>query len=281
MTHFRVLYIGQDPDADFAPFSEVDENTYRPVDRTKELRADYKQYGKEYRKKGYKNMVEFACHWFGEMLLLDKAVLNEPMLKAKIARCNANKDRYVLANGSRLIKVVDFYNPDCKYDYYSLEENITSKFDHKALIAEAEERRRDYHRKAVEVLGHIPKFTSFDEIADEEEKNGAEDRIEAYQRAGDRYHEQPDVKALEDADLYADETARCSEEEYVAKASLPFCAIVTDKGWFEQERTGWWGSSGPKQMTDEEWRALQMKVIEDALKDRDEFTEVWVCDCHI
>ena len=284
MTHFRVLYIGQDPDADFAPYNEQDEEYFAPRNETKSVRADYKKYGKEYRKKGCRNAVEFAKMWLSIDTVLDKSVLSPEALGIKEARLNGRKERYIVSNGNRLVKVVTFSNPNGNYDYYGLEHNLTETFDYDALIKEAEEKRRKYHQSAVRVLGHIPSFKTVDDIVAElggDAEMEYEDRIALYQKAGDLYWEQDDVKKLYDAGIGVRDKARTSEEDYVAGATLPFCAIVTDEGWFEQARTGWWGMSGPDTMTDKEWREVERKAVQNALRDRDEFTEVWECDCHI
>ena len=283
MTHFRVLYIGQDPDADFAPFNEQEEEYYTAVDKTKSLRADYKTYGKEYRKNGRaKNAVQFAKLWYGIDTVVDKAETDPALVDSILAKHNANKTRHIVANGSRLVKVVDFYNVNGKFDYYNLCENITETFDYESLLKQKEDERREYHRKAVEVLGHIPNFKSFDDILRENyAENNVDVNDEKFLQISDTYWEQPDVKALQQAGVSIYEGARCSEEEFVGNAFLPFDAVVTDKGWFEQVEIGWWATEiGPK-MTGKDWRELQLKVIKDALKDKDEFTEVWICDCHI
>lgn len=280
MTHFRTLYIGHDSEEDFAPYGEQDGRYFRPVDRTKDLRADYKKYGKEYRKNGKaKNIVKFAQIWYGIDTVVDKASLAPALFASLVNKLNALHKRHIIANGTRLVKVTDYYNPDAKYDYYSKEENITADFKPEEMLEKARENRRNFYRKVVGILGHQPQFTSFEEVMEQVEEEQGGRKEDYFDKVGDRYWEQPDLKVLDDNGIRVDADIRCSEEEYVAKASLPFCAIVTDKGWFEEARTGMWGTTIGPVMDGKDWAELQMLVIKDALQNPR--NKVWLCDCHI
>ena len=280
MSHFRTLYIGTDYEEDFAPYSEQDENFYTPQDRTKSVREDYKKYGPEYRKNGKaKNAVEFAMMWLGIDTLIDKATLLPEQVETKVNVYNAKKQRHVIANGNRLVKVVDFYNSNAKYDYYSMEKDLTGTFNPKEMLEKNREYNRNFYRKVVGILGHQPQFTSFEELMKQVEEEQGGRGEDFFNKVGDLYWEQPDIKVLDENGIRVDADIRCTEEEYVKKACLPFFAIVTSEGWFEQVQCGWWGTTVGEEMPSEKWSELQMQVVEKALKNPE--AEVWLFDCHI
>ena len=294
MSHSTVLVIGEDPECMLAPYDE-------------DLKIEpYRQ---------YVDVDSPRDFWLWDSLVEDGLAETAgwpEVIEAANARYADEDDLYFFDPEIGRAYQLSTYNPKSRWDWYLLGGRWTGYFDLKAgAIGEVGEpglmtpraangrvdqaRKRDIDfdamrerhaidarkeiREVLAVLKDQPPLMPWARYRDE-----WSDDIEKARRA---YHAQPALQALRAADRYpfGDPTEEYCldsvepETAYVYRASrrrsTPF-AVLTDEGWAEKGRMGWWGVvHDEKDQTD--W-SDRVQVLIDAASDDSLFS---LYDVHI
>lgn len=307
MSHFTVLVVGDDPEAQLGPFHEFEctgenDEYVQDVDITAEVQAQVDKYLSEGKTQG--RALRDALEYHG----LDKKIVTSEVN----ADCNGDdsvhKYGYAVVRDDKLIRAVDRTNPNAKWDWYQLggrwtgffyiKPDVTSSVLGKVglMTAAAEsdtadacykrdidfERMREYAReKATRDYRHFAAVTEGLPIPQSWESIKAQ-YPDGDNRAGPIYNAQPMVAAMrKDMDLmFSDyEDFGLSEEHYVARAvrnCISTHAVIKDGKWYEKGEMGWWGVVVDEKQPDR-WSEEFAKLLEDVSDD----TLLSVYDCHI
>lgn len=272
MTHFRAVVISNDYARALEPYCETDRDYFKPIDHTSTYAGKTKEELKE---------EDF------DIVTTDEEEQEDIQEKQDYARFD----------GDGLVKVIRFYNPNAKYDYYgerayfrgnSEENDIVFKkeyghirgtkeiklkyLDFPAMLEKERKRRRELYQRYVKILGHVPNFKTWKMFEDEygedfpkEEKNI------------DIYWNQPDVKAYNEkmCSWGNPDEFMCTEQEYVDRTTYPISQIVTDDEWIAEHEVGWWAITYGHISTE------YNKKVDKALANIDPETNVYIMDCHI
>lgn len=267
MSNFRLLYIGDNLQRDIAPYSYQTKELMRAIDSTEEYRKDYAfmkdndDFLSKYPDGSFKDFLEY---WDNIKIISKDQV--ETFDKEK--RAYAVEDE----NGE-IEKVITFLNPNGRfYNYMTI--GTSDTIDWEKELKNVEDERRKEYQSAVRILGRRPKFFGNDEVV-KMLKNGQfgkfengteEEREDAFSAANTFYREQPDRKKLAEAlPFVEDNIGKCTEEEYVNKACLPYFAILTERGWYAAARIVNGGQQIGTPLSDEDWRNIQIECITAAL----------------
>ena len=272
MTHFRAVVISDDYARALEPYCETDQDFFEPIDHTSTYAGKTKEELKE---------EDF------DIVTTDEEEQGDIRQKQDYARFD----------GDGLIKVIRFYNPNAKYDYYgeetyfsgnSEENDIVFKkeyehiqdtkeiklkyLDFPAMLEKEKKRRRELYQRYVEILGHVPNFKTWDML----KKEYGEDFLKE-EKSTDIYWNQPDVKAYNDniCSWCNPYEYMCTEQEYVDKTTYPISQIVTDNEWIAEHEVGWWAVTYGHISTE------YNKKVDEALAKIDPETNVYIMDCHI
>lgn len=271
MTHFRAVVISNDYARALEPYCETDRDYFKPIGHTSTYAGKTKEELKE-----------------------DFDIVTTDEEEQEDIR---EKQDYARFDGDGLVKVIRFYNPNAKYDYYgertyfrgnSEENDIVFKkeyghirgtkeiklkyLDFPAMLEKERKRRRELYQRYVEILGHVPNFKTWKMFEDEygedfpkEEKNI------------DIYWNQPDVKAYNEkmCSWGNPDEFMCTEQEYVDRTTYPISQIVTDDEWIAEHEVGWWAITYGHISTE------YNKKVDKALANIDPETNVYIIDCHI
>lgn len=296
MSHFTVLVIGPDAEAQLAPYCEQDKEYFRHSDVTNEYRRSYERYRKRQEDQGEpcKDFTKYCSNDydavpFGEM----------PPEYGGYTQLDAD---------GNVKAVYNFGNPDRKWDWYCLggrwtgffkllpgrpgklgepgkagmaDEALYGDIDWSAMRAEGEDAAGEHYDKAMEILGWpaVPSWRTWDEvrreyIADDMTilKEGGIDKVRQV------YATQRGVKLLADAGIHnADQFLIC-REQYVREGGIKAYqtyALVKDGKWYGQGTMGWWGmSSGDKA----EWPEVFERLLHEGTTPD---TLIAAYDCHI
>ena len=300
MSHFLVLVIGADPEAQLAPFHEfectgVNDQYVLDVDVTAQVR-------KHMQEKPSESLLE-SLEYFG---LSEKIVPNENMI-------NRDKDhKYgyaVVDQNGILIKAVDRTNPNKKWDWYALGGRWTGYFkllpgsaailgepglmtsaarngwadqcmkksiDTEGMRKDAEDTARNRYREVLEIIKDLEQPPP-GEWARIGELNG-----EAFEDARAKYQAIPAIKALRASknSWHTNiEDFQCTEAEYVERArrqAICSFAVLKDGQWYERGEMGWWGVVHDEK--DEDVWLTQFSQLWDSLPPD---TLISAYDCHI
>lgn len=298
MSHFTVLVIGDDPEAQLAPYHEyectgVDDEYVVDVDITEKVR--------EQQAKEEGNSLEEALGYHG---LEDRVVEDE----SQVDREGKHKYGYAVVRDGELIKAIDRTNPNAHWDWYQLggrwngffamkpgtegetgspglmtapagenraDQARKGDIDFEGMRAEREAEAREQYQKFHALVGDLPKPRSWDEVR--EEHAGDIDK------AREAYHEQPVIKQLrEDRDfIWEDNPGRfyVTEDEFAQVArdrAIMTFAVVKDSQWHQRGDMGWFGCVSDEK-NPEAWQQEFTKLL-DGL---DDDTLLSVYDCHI
>ena len=299
MSHFTVLVIGSDPEAQLAPYHEfectgVDDQYVVDVDKTDKVRADYDA-------ASGMSLVEWASDYYGW-----------PVKKASDPRSEAHTYGFIeVDDAGELVRAVDRTNPQKKWDWYQLGGRWTGFFKLKKgangevgspglMTSQAKPGYADAVRKGdVDWAGMITdtvneRLLRFDAALAIIEKYGrprpwkdilaeyGEDKINDARAV---YGTQPAVAALRKAHL--DPWSATLEEEYTnfdrdafiavnSKTAVHTHAVVKDGKWYEKGEMGFFGVCHDE-MTDDQWDVEFQKLIDGLPED----TLLSVYDCHI
>jgi len=299
MSHFTVLVIGENPEAQLAPYHEFEctgvvDEFVQSVDVTQHARDKYREHGKD------QNFEEFVRSWFGLRPIKAGAT---PDLHG-----DQKYGWYEVNDKGGVVKVVRRTNPNAKWDWYVLGGRWTGFFklkegregvvgepgilteppphgyvdqafkgdiDFEAMREKAAEgARKDYEEFEVALKGREPppRFEEF-------RKN-----YEDVEEARKAYWELPVVKDLQKAgkipffsdvnDIYG-----CGKEKFIERARLGAVttfAFIKDGVWHEQGEMGWFGIT-KNEKDEDEWLREFNRVL-DSLPDD---TLLSVYDCHI
>ncbi len=265
MSHFSVIVIGPDPEAQLRPFHQyectgiVDEYV-KEVDRTEEARDDYEKYSKN-----GEPFEEFIKGWFGDTITSD-----EPMTEGFKTRIDSDG------------RVFSLTNPDYKWDWYTIggrwsgwllkDQAPRSEFDFDLLRSRAaNEAGADWD--AVWKGGYEPPndIKTFEDFEGDGEAWAEYDRwlrgLPFAQRAFDRGF------VLGVREFLVD------RETYVGKARdaaiSPF-AMVAEGRWAARGDMGWFGMS-TSDVPSEDWNKRVSGFLECLAPE----TLLTVVDCHI
>lgn len=298
MSHFAVLVIGDDYEAQLAPYHEfectgMDDEYVQNLDRLPEARE---QYAKEARNQ---SLADFIAGWYGVSLLGPD---EDPDLgdrhKYGWVRVDANGD---------VIEFIDRTNPNSKWDWYSVGGRWRGFFQVKAgTVAvvgrpgvfdnapefNADEIRRgdvDFAamRSVAEVKAELD-YTLYEDAIDGTPEpdtwDAVRERHPEDNAARKEYREQARIIALDKADLMPwfkslEDVYGGGREAFIARAvatvAVPF-AIVMDGQWIAKGDMGWFGMSDDK-VSQDEWNQ-RVQDIYDSLPDD---TMLTLVDCHV
>lgn len=242
MSHFSVLVIGPNFEAQLQPFHEVEctgifDQYVVDVDVTEETRKN-------------------GLDWHG---LEDKVIEDE----SQVDRTGAHKWGFAVVKDGVLVKAVNRTNPNKKWDwwtvggrwsnYFRLKDGTRSdaatlgEVDFKAMRDEEESRARTEFRKARAVLGSAPEPTL----------------------RSDR-----DLMWVADVNQFYR-----SEDDYADRAraaAVPTFAVVKDSQWFERGSMGWFGCVSDEK-DERNWHFEFNRLLESLPPD----TQLTLVDCHI
>jgi hypothetical protein len=281
MSHFSVIVIGSNPEAQLAPYHEfectgINDEHVQEVDITEEVRGDIESEGS----------VEAAVIYN----LGDDRIISDV---SELDLNDLHKYGYAIIKDGELVKAVNRTNPNKKWDWYSVGGRWSGFFKHKngqlvdviqksnidfggMLADKAIASKREYEQFASVISGlEFPKTWSA--VCEE----FGSKRID---EARDAYHSQPAIQALQEARIYR--LSNCTvehfgndEQSFVASqacAVLSAYAIVQDSNWYAKGEMGWFGMSNDE-ITQDEWNTKVTELI-NALPD-DAMLSLY--DCHI
>jgi hypothetical protein len=298
MSHFTVLVIGADHEAQLAPYHQFEctgenDEYVQDVDVTQEMN--------EAIEKG--ESIEDALGYYG---LEDKIVDDESKVEKVGDEC-AHKYGYAIVKDGKLIKAVNRTNPNKKWDWYLVGGRWSGLLKLKAGGAGGNGKRSWMNRNDVIEAGYCDQAKKgdidFDAMRDKAGIEAAEAWDKAYavhqgqtwepwkvvgprtgydDAARNFYSGQPAVQALRkvlDNPFHDIDQYQMPRDEFVQAArdrAIVTFAVVKNSTWYEKGEMGWWGAvSNKKEQTD--WNR-QFNELLDGLPDD---TVLTVVDCHI
>lgn len=301
MSHFSVLVIGPDVEAQLAPYHEfectgTDDQYVQELDRTEEAKAEWEEHGEG------RPFLQFIKDWYGSSVLRDGE-----------SRTEQHKFGYVVLEKDVVVKVVDRTNPNKKWDWWQIGGRWTGFFkvkthalcgclgepgiqsiDENYIPPEAD--RADVCMKAdIDIEGMRDEaaskadreYTQYHIVVDPHPpivpwRKMVEKHNQNYDAAREEYHAQAGVKALNanrETIWFETDHFDCTREQYIERArnrALRTFAVVKGGQWYERGSMGWWGCVSDEK-DDETW-GRQFNELLDSLPDN---TLLTVVDCHI
>lgn len=267
MSHFTVLVIGEDHEAQLAPFQENNmgdcPKQYLQFEEDPDAEID-EQTGK----KGYWRNPNSKWDWYlvggrwGDFFRL------------KPGRIGVKGERPLVMGGGRPSK--KGYADQC----------LKRDIDIDGMRDDAGTEAANAYDFAIKLVGDLPPNRPWAEIRSEHEKD-----IDAAREA---YHAQPRVAAWNTAAHEAHKTGSnwpfgifdnpdflltTTREHYIATAragAVSTHAVLKDGKWYERGTMGWWGHIHDEK-DEETWLSMFAKLIDDLPED----TIFTVVDCHI
>lgn len=288
MSHFTVLVIGDDPESQLERYDEnISVEEYSDGDVSDHEKKDFMEhYANEDGAKGLDFDAMYAM--FG-------------------GRWNGHRWH---KDDDNIWRSYTTYNPDSKWDWYSLGGRWTGYFklkdkgvgitgcpgimtkpaddgwvdqaricdiDFDVMSDKDEKDAGERYDKISNIIGpHLDTFKPWSMFV-ERIKNKEYD-IDC---AREMYHEQPLIKALEDADEHFVEIEKfiCTRDEYTKRArrsAISTFAVVKDGEWYQKGEMGWWGMTS-NEIDQDEWNKRFNELI-DGLPEN---TVLSLYDCHI
>ena len=195
-----------------------------------------------------------------------------------------------------------------KKDFDPLNSEITiGDVDFDAMLAKIDDESGKEYDKVLEIFGgSIPEYKTWaellDSIKEREEKlyaiytddeRSEEERAEARKQREellngirDFYHNQEPVKMFNEkrANFWygcaLDDFYGKTREDYIQEGCLPFHSILTEAGWHERAKMGWWAVELDEKMSPSEWREHQLNLIKSIAEENPD-TPFILYDCHI
>lgn len=179
--------------------------------------------------------------------------------------------------------------------------------DFDAMLAKIDDESGKEYDKVLEIFGgKIPEYKTWKELLDsikegEENlyaistnpENSEEEREEARKQKEKLlsdirsfYHNQEPVKMLNEKRVgiwygtSLDDFYGKTREEYIKEGYLPFHSILTEDGWHERARMGWWAVELDEKMSLSEWREYQLNLLKTIAEENPD-TPLNFYDCHI
>ena len=262
MAHHKVLFIGTDLQKALAPYDEANKEVARAINHTEHYLLEYENHkdNEDFRAEYPKGtFADFLLYWVGIPTLSGEAK----------AEAEKNKEHYAYVDENGEPQVVLYLNPNTQFQYYEIVHDFNGYYDYrKELEAEKKLRRQDF-QAAVKALGHVPNFESWEDAL-EKAQNGMFGEVgnneNLLELAQNFYYNQPDRKALADVLPYIEDCLgnAIDEQDYVAHASLPYYAILTDEGWFSQVQGSYYMGITAEPLSDKAWLKLQINLVKKA-----------------
>ena len=268
MSHFTVAviskkYAGDDVQHLLAKYDEGKRDVFN--DCTKEVLKVWEtgktEYGSEIIKEDYDNNIEkFADEWYG----------------------------YKTVNEGEAKKYGYYYNPDAKWDWYTIGGRWNGLLKLKESVVNEDEtvNRKYWWNKDEKDNGLSDRAVNYAKVKDLD-FSISEDEYKKNIRFWEVYVEDQEPQNEEEKEMIAHRfykkeyyINRYKNKETYAKLVSEFStfAVLTDKGWFEKGEMGGFGCSSE---TDEESFDWDTTYYNRFIKDLDPETYITVVDCHI
>lgn len=200
----------------------------------------------------------------------------------------------------------DFIFKDKNFDPVNNEITI-GDVDFDAMLAKIDEESGKEYDKVLEIFGGtIPKYKTWKELLDsieekdkqlyaicidpesseDEKENALKQKEKLLSDIRNFYHNQEPVKmfAKKNTDSFyspsLDYFYGKTREEYIKEKYLPFYSILTEDGWHERARMGWWCAELDEKMSPSEWREYQFNLLKTIAEESPD-TPLNLYDCHI
>lgn len=124
------------------------------------------------------------------------------------------------------------------------------------------------------------------ERSEEEKAEARKQREELLNGIRDFYHNQEPVKMFNEKragfwyGCALDDFYGKTREDYIKEGCLPFHSILTEDGWHERAKMGWWAVELDEKMSPSEWREYQLNLIK-SIAEEDPDAPFNFYDCHI
>lgn len=293
MSHFSVMVVGEEPEAQLAPYHEFectgdDDQYVQDIDITADVREraegkpeDWEGGGSEPR--GLTRALSY--HGLDERIVSDES---------EVERKEKHKYGYAVVKEGKLIKAVNRTNPNKKWDWYVLGGRWNGFFllkngersnqarhgdvDFRGMRDQKAAEARKRYEMARAALGDAPEPRTWDSIR--EEHAGNIDAARNAFHAQDAYVRARKVEEL----TWASFDAALHEfywpiERYIDRARrialAPF-ALVRDGNWYERGRMGWFGCVADKK-DQGDW----LREVDALLESLPTSTLLSLYDCHI
>lgn len=287
MSHFAVMVIGPDVEAQLQPFHEFectgeDDEYVQEVDITDEVLVDFERFAEE----GHENLLQKALECHG----LDNRVVENPK---QLDILDTHKYGYAIVRDGRLIKAVQRTNPNAKWDWW-VEGGRWRQFLKLKIGAERGTGEPDWVNSARK--GDV----DWEGMRSEAEREAAQrydsaralapedwapwetvrEQFGPIERAREIYGAQPQVIALRKDDPWVQvDSFLESRDRYIelaGKSAVATFAILHDGEWIEHGNMGWFAiisnDTGKENWMDKAWEIIQ-SLPDDEL--------ITVVDCHI
>ena len=192
------------------------------------------------------------------------------------------------------------------FDYLNSEITI-GDVDFDAMLAKIDDESGKEYDKVLEIFGgKIPEYKTWKELLDsikegEENlyaistnpENSEEEREEARKQKEKLlsdirsfYHNQEPVKLFNEkmtgfwCGTSLDDFYGKTREDYIKEGCLPFHSILTEDGWHERAKMGWWAVELDEKMSLSEWREYQFNLLKTIAEENPD-TPLNFYDCHI
>lgn len=308
MSHFCVLVVGANPEAQLRPFHEFectgeDDQYVQDIDITNEIREREQEEFEEDNNLTVAEITHKALEYYG---LDDKIVGDE----SEVSRSEDHKYGYAVVVDGKLVKAVRRTNPNKKWDWYQLggrwqgyfrlkpgatgqqgttglmteaapdgfvDQCLKRDVDIETMRNEAALEARGQHRRFYEITRGMAEIVAWKDVLALHVD---------LDKSREAYWSQPALKALQQKDEFRHMVAfgeitefYTTEDEYAARAALrvlvPF-AVLKDGKWYERGEMGWFGAVSDEKDPDQWQREFQ--TLFDSLPDD---TLLSLYDCHI
>lgn len=282
MSHFTVLVVGENPEAQLLPYHEFEctgeNNEYvQEIDKTEEATANYETSEKDM------PLSDFIVDYYGY-----KKVFKESDIDIE----GEHKYGYVLcAIDGSVIKAIDRTNPNKKWDWYTLGGRWSNHLLLKNGTHADYSLKRDIDFKGMRDANEISELSDYDFIQSKiagmpipESWESVRSRISDIDNARSFYNEQALVKRCNESDIrdkigfFGDiNKYLVSREDFAKRArnsAVSTFALIMNGKWYEKGHMGWFAIvSDEKSDWDEEFNKLIDSISDDTL--------LSVYDCHI
>jgi hypothetical protein len=286
MTHFSVLIIGDNPEAQLAPYHQyectgINDQYVQDVDCTSEFIEEYEFFSQTNSELSFREY------------LLEHSSLKEVKNTNDIDRKGIHQWGYFIETQNGDIKVFKRTNPNDKWDYYDVGPDSFFKLKGKKTNYSA--KKSDIQFKHMMRWAKYHAYKEYDlynsiisglekpkSIQDIRKSLDAPDEIALYRKSRGLYKTQEAIKALKAHPMFRDEV-RClvnkfnydreSYAEYEALKLFACDATILDSQWYERLLGGW--NNDMTQLTEYEWLKHTWKLIS-SLSD-DTLISIYIC----
>ncbi len=296
MSHFSVMVIGPDPEAQLAPYHEfectgVDDEYVQDVDTTEDVLSRLTIAGVD----GKTETLKEALEWHG----LENRVVGD---LSEVETEGDHKYGWALVQGGQLVKAVRRTNPNAKWDWYQVGGRWTGFLKLKpgakgsvgkpglmtqpasvgradaALFGDIdiEGMRHDAGEEASE------RWIRARKVAPDlwESWDSVRNRFDSLVDAQEFYNGQGAIKALHKGDIWSNTDQFLTDHgtyvEDARNAALTTFAVIYQGTWFERGGMGWFGC-----VSDEKEKGVWVETFDEILSKLTPTDLVTIVDCHI